>query len=180
MAPEHYKDNDCRKRANLRAVYTKNKAGDLEYEATYPYKYQGTLLAGASVRSMYDDYPVYRYADRLLLMAEVKALLGEDIAAEINAVRQRAYGDNYSSAVAYPNDTDVTEFVGSDADPVEAVLKERLREFIFEGRRWYDIRLFDKAEKYSTAISSRLLWPIDQGTLTNNNKLEQTPGYKMN
>ena len=74
----------------------------------------------------------------------------------------------------------MTEFVGSDADPVEAVLKERLREFIFEGRRWYDIRLFDKAEKYSTAISSRLLWPIDQGTLTNNNKLEQTPGYKMN
>ncbi len=175
---ELYRDNDSRKRTNLRAVYTKNATtGALEYEAAYPYKYQGTLLSGASARSMLDDYPVYRYADRLLLMAEVKALLGEDITSEINTIRQRAYGDNYSDAVAYPNDTEVNEFVGSDADPVEAVLKERLREFIFEGRRWYDIRLFDKAEKYSTAISSRLLWPIDQSTLTNNNKLVQTPGY---
>ena len=50
------------------------------------------MIAGSSTRSWLDDYPIYRYADCLLLLAEAKALLGEDIAAEINAVRERAYG----------------------------------------------------------------------------------------
>lgn len=176
-----YRDEDSRKRVNLRAVYNKDDDGALVYEAAYPYKYQGTMMAGDSKRSMYDDYPVYRYADCLLMLAEAKALLGEDIAEEINAVRKRAYGENYSEAVAYPNDKGDfyagNEFAAGDEDPIEAVLKERLRELIFEGKRWYDIRLMDKAEKYSLATSNKLLWPIDESTKTNNSLLEQTPGY---
>lgn len=176
-----YRDNDSRKRVNLRAVYQKDTNGNLVYEAAYPYKYQGTTLTGASTRSMYDDYPIYRYADCLLLLAEAKYLLGEDIATEINIIRKRAYGDNYSDKVAYPNDKgsfyDDNKFVGGDEDPVEAILKERLRELIFEGRNWYDIRLLNMTSKYSTATSTRLLWPIDESTLTNNNKLVQTDGY---
>lgn len=176
-----YLDNDPRKRINLRGVYRMNDDGELVYVAAYPYKYQGTLLAGASTRSWYDDHIIYRYADCLLLIAEAKALMGQDITEEINTVRKRAYGDAYSDAVAYPNDKGDfyanNEFVGGDEDPIEAVLKERLREMIFEGRRWYDIRLFNLAEKYSLATSGRLLWPIDQSTLTNNNQLKQTSGY---
>lgn len=176
-----YLDNDPRKRINLMSVYEKDSDGSLVYAGVFPCKYKGLQKSGSSVRSNYDDYIVYRYADCLLLLAEAKALLGEDISSEINAVRKRAYGDSYSSAVAYPNDngsfyTD-NEHVGADTDVVEAVLKERLREMAFEGRRWYDIRLFNKAEKYSTASSSRLLWPIDQSTLTNNAGLVQTDGY---
>ena len=82
----------------------------------------------------------------------------------------------------YPNDTDATfydgnKFVGSDADPVEAVLKERMREFMFEGKRWYDIRLMNKTSEYSTANENRLLWPIDENALGENSKLKQTAGY---
>ena len=176
-----YRDIDSRKRTNLRGVFQKDDDGNLVYEAVYPYKYQGTMMTGSSTRSMYDDYPVYRYADCLLMLAEAKALLGEDITAEINAVRKRAYGENYSEAVAYPNDKGDfyadNAFVGGDEDPIEAVLKERLRELIFEGKRWYDIRLMNVAEKYSLATSERLLWPIDEGTITNNGDLKQTPGY---
>ena len=175
-----YLDNDPRKRINLRSVY-KETNGEIAYVGAYPYKYQGTMLAGGSERQWYDDFIVYRYADCLLLMAEAKALLGQDITEEINAVRKRAYGENYSDAVAYPNDKGDfyagNKFVGGDEDPIEAVLKERLREMIFEGRRWYDIRLFNMTDKYSLATSSKLLWPIDQSTLTNNNQLKQTPGY---
>lgn len=176
-----YRDNDPRKRLNLRAVYNKDDNGNLVYEASYPYKYQGTTLSGAASRSWYDDYPIYRYADCLLLRAEAKALLGEDITTEINTIRKRAYGENYTDAVAYPNDKGDfytnNELVGSDEDPVEAVLKERIREMIFEGKYWYDLRLFNMTGKYSTANASQLLWPIDQSTLTNNNKLKQTSGY---
>ncbi len=176
-----YRDNDSRKRANLRAVYKKGNGNDLVYVAAYPYKYQGVTLSGASTRSWYDDFPVYRYADCLLLLAEAKALLGEDITDEINTIRRRAYGEHYSDAVAYPNDKGDfyvdNPFAAGDEDPLEAVLKERLRELIFEGKRWYDIRLLDATDKYSLATTDRLLWPIDQSTLTNNNQLAQTPGY---
>ena len=81
---------------------------NLVYKACIPYKFQGTMLPGGSERAWLDDYPIYRYADCLLLLAEAKALLGEDIATEINTVRRRAYGETYFEAnkatVAYPNE----------------------------------------------------------------------------
>jgi len=54
-----------------------------------------------------------------------------------------------------------------------------MREFFFEGKRWYDLRLMgaDYVTKYSSASAERLLWPINESTLTNNPALEQTPGY---
>ena len=61
-----------------------------------------------------------------------QGIVGEDIAAEINAVRERAYGKEYFEAnkatVAYPNDkgdfTPIILFVAGDENPVEAVLKK--------------------------------------------------------
>lgn len=181
-------NGDTRKAGSIKAVYTKDSNGNLEYVAPIPYKFQGTMLSGGSTRSWLDDYPIYRYADCLLLLAEAKALLGEDIATEINAVRERAYGKEYFNAnkatLAYPNDKgdfyNNNPFVAGDDDPIETVLKERLRELMYEGKRWYDIRTLGYTDKYSTASQDRLLWPIDANTLTNNRELEQTPGYKSN
>lgn len=70
-------------------------------------------------------------------------------------------------------------FEAGDENVMEAILKERLREFFFEGKRWYDLRRFGKdyVLKYTTAQESRLLWPINEGALTNNPALKQTPGY---
>ena len=146
-----------------------------------------STLEGSNERSWYDDYPIYRYADALLLLAEAKALLGEDPSTEINAVRERAYGSEYFNAhkneVAYPNDKgsfyNDNPFEAGDENVMEAILKERLREFFFEGKRWYDLRRFGKdyVLKYTTAQESRLLWPINEGALTNNPALKQTPGY---
>lgn len=146
---------DTRKAGSIKAVYQKDADGNLVYVAPIPYKFQGTMIAGSSTRSWLDDYPIYRYADCLLLLAEAKALLGEDIAAEINAVRERAYGKEYFEAnkatVAYPNDKGDfytnNPFVAGDENPVEAVLKERLRELMYEGKRWYDIRTLGYTEK---------------------------------
>lgn len=184
-----FRQEDTRRDASLLAVYTL-KEGKPNYFGPVAYKFQGTMLDGDSQRSFLDDFPLYRYADCLLQLAMVKALLGESPAAEINAVRERAYGKAYFEAnkdkVAYPNDNDAEFYTDNkwmkpdDAGAVEAVLKERLREFLFEGKRWYDIRVlgWQYVHQYSMAEESKLLWPIDSNTLTNNDALKQTPGYE--
>lgn len=137
----------------------------------YPHKYWGVMNGSTRVRC--DDYPIYRYSDLLLMLAEAKVLLGEDPATEINRVRQRAFGDAYdASTVGFPNQE-------IDKYPADAVLQERLFEFMLEGKRWYDLRRFGDSYvlDYTPAESARLLWPINQGALTNNPLLKQTVGY---
>ena len=168
-----FSDLDSRKRVSIQAAY--NKTGSVYTIAgAFVNKYQGEQVAGS--RSFTNDFPIYRYADLLLMLAEAKNILGESPADEINRVRARAFGSNYDIAVhGFPNQA-------IDADPKKAILEERLFEFVFEGKRWYDLRRAGDAEVYAnTTIPSsesfKLLWPIDRSTLTNNRALEQTPGY---
>ena len=162
---------DSRKLVSVKGAYTEN-AGVFTLAGCYLNKFPGVMDAGS--RKIADDYIVYRYADLLLMLAEAKSILGEDPAAEINMVRQRAYGTNYSEAVwGYPNQT-------IDADINESLLRERFLEFLGEGKRWYDLRRFGKSFvfEYTTATQDyQLLWPVDKTTLTNNRLLVQTPGY---
>lgn len=171
-----FAEGDTRKDVTLKGVYR----ADGSMVACIPNKFQGTNIPGSINRAMLDDCPVYRYADALLLMAEAKAFLGESPADEINQIRRRAFGNDYFDAhaaeVAFPNQP-------QDADVNEAILQERLCEFFFEGKRWYDLRRFgdEYVFKYTTADKSdprKLLWPIDKGTLTKNTALKQTPGYE--
>ena len=181
--------NDKRRAGSLADVYATDGT---TYVGNICNKFHGTLLPGGSSTSWYDDQPIYRYAECLLGIAEAKVLLGQNPATEINQIRSRAYGAAYFNAhpeVQYPNEVSTggtpalttffanNTFVGGDENAEETVLKERMREFLFEGKRWHDIRLFNKAVKYSTANNTRLLWPIDETTLSTNTLLEQTPGY---
>lgn len=168
-----FKDADTRKWATIQPAYRK-VSGNYVIVGAFVKKYQGEQNAGA--RQYTNDFPVYRYADLQLLLAEAKLILGEDPAPEINAVRARAYGANFTPAVhAFPNQP-------IDANPKEALLQERLYEFIFEGKRWYDLRRMGDTFVYAhTTLAPgqayKLLWPIDRNALTNNRALEQTPGY---
>ena len=144
-------------------------------------KFQGEFQSGN--RTVTNDFPIYRYAELLLFKAEAEIILGQSPATEINLVRARAYGANYSAAVyGYPNQA-------IDANPAQALLQERLYEFVFEGKRWYDLVRMDPAGSYvfghvlpssafpNTDAVGRLLWPIDRTSLTNNRLLVQTAGY---
>lgn len=168
-----FNDKDSRKWASITAAYTKEN-GQYEIAGCFVSKYKGEQNAGSRVYT--NDYPIYRYAGLLLLKAEAEVILGQDPSKEINLVRARAYGSDYDpNTLGYPNQP-------IDSDPEEAILQERYFEFIFEGKRWYDLRRMGDQYVYKyTSVepseSYKLLWPIDRNTLTNNPALEQNPGY---
>ncbi|HEY4206196.1 MAG TPA: SusD family outer membrane lipoprotein NanU [Puia sp.] len=168
-----FDDKDSRKWSSIQGAYNFS-GGVYSIAGCFADKWQGEQNAGSRVYS--NDYPIYRYADLLLLLAEAKAALGQDPSVEINLVRARAYGVNYNAGVqGYPNQA-------VDGDVKEAILRERFLEFVFEGKRWYDLRRMGDNYVYeytniTSAAAYKLLWPIDRNTLTNNRLLVQTPGY---
>lgn len=169
-----FNDLDSRKWASIQAAYSMPNPGVYAIAGCFAKKFSGENNQG--VRSFTNDYPIYRYADLLLLSAEAKLLLGQDPSTEINLVRARAFGTNYSATVyGYPNQP-------IDADPKQAILQERLFEFLFEGKRWLDLRRFGDTYVFQhTLVKSseayKVLWPVDRNSLTNNRALKQTPGY---
>lgn len=150
------------------------------YSTTSPFTERGVMLtkyigSTSGTTQIYDiDYPIYRYADVLLLLAEAKTKLGEDPSAEINAIRLRAYGTSY------------TPFVnGSQTANMNAILEEYLREFIGEGKRWWALRRAGDSYVYenisptyfSASSTAKFLLPLPISMLTNDPLLTQTEGY---
>ncbi|MES2276286.1 MAG: SusD family outer membrane lipoprotein NanU [Bacteroidota bacterium] len=168
-----FKAIDTRRAASIQAAYTKS-GSTYTIAGCFTNKYAGEQSAGS--RAIDNDFPIYRYADLLLMKAEAEIALGQDPSVEINLVRARAYGSNYSAAtLGFPNQA-------IDTNPKEALLQERFLEFIFEGKRWYDLRRFGDSYVFAhtTLLSSNayaLFWPIDRNSLTNNRSLVQTSGY---
>ena len=82
-----------------------------------------------------NDWPVIRFADILLLRAEVLAQgTTPDLArTDINTVRKRA-GANL-----------ITTTFASNSDALDAVYKERRLEFAFENQRWFDLLRMGKS-----------------------------------
>ncbi|HLR31231.1 MAG TPA: RagB/SusD family nutrient uptake outer membrane protein, partial [Fodinibius sp.] len=91
-----FTDDDSRKDASFAELYT-IEDGDSTFYTSAVVKFKGTVDGGA--RLFLDDVILYRYADILLMIAETKNALGQDPSAEINQVRRRAYGSDYSDHV---------------------------------------------------------------------------------
>lgn len=136
-------------------------------------KYIGNLYEGLRVYN--NDFPIYRYADVLLLLAEVKTKLGESPEEEMDLIRRRAYGNGYES---FRN--------GTEEQNMDAILEEYLREFIGEGKLWWalrragDIYVFKNINTLylNEGNKHKLLLPISRVTLNSDPLLEQTDGYK--
>jgi hypothetical protein len=144
-------------------------------------KFLGEMNA-ANRRVFTNDWPVYREADRLLMLAEIVNAEGGDPSLYIQQIRDRAFGAG----------ADPTPFVNGSKDANElAIFAERSKEFVYEGKRWYDIRrmkygneplvfispnhpygVLDKA-----TIGYKILWPVEAGIWTNDPLVDQTPGY---
>lgn len=135
-------------------------------------KYNGTLVNGT--RYYDSDYKVYRYADAVMLKAEILNELGKpaEAIAKINTIAKRAYGkDNYYNG-SYSKDQ-VTEIITN----------ERLKEFASEGKLWFDMVRLGKAFEKVAPLKGRqnekgiLLWPVANKTINDNPNMIQTEGY---
>jgi hypothetical protein len=117
------------------------------------------------------NFPILRYADVLLMLAEADGESPEAYAL-INQVRARA-------TLSPLSPTTPSTFA-------DTLLHERRVEFGFENQRWHDLLRFgvaipvmdaQLASQGVTLSQNSLLDPISQTTLASNPKLSQNPGY---
>ena len=149
-------------------------AGDERYKGAVLNKFLG-IVGDDGLRKNHNNVPLYRYADVLLLLAEAKNNLNEDPSAEINAVRARAYGADFAT-YTYSN--------GTQEENTQAILNERLKEFVGEGKRWWDLVragdgiVFDEVATLDADEAYKIYYSISQGMLANDSELTQTEGYQ--
>lgn len=149
--------------------------------------------AEGSNRYYDSDVIIFRYSDAILMMAEAENGLGNYAAAAgyINQIRQRAY-QGVNTPMFPTSDFAATEL---------AILRERDKEFVGEGSRWFDLVRMHDASGQPLAFSAaaaypevlggvatpvlpssqayKLLWPIDVNVLNGDPLIfeQQNPGY---
>lgn len=123
-------------------------------------KYNGTV--DGTIRRFVSDIIIYRWADILLMKAEIKNALGQDPSAEMNMVMQRA-----DATASFTNSTKTAND--------DVILKERLKELAFEGKSWWDIVRFNRTDLVPSMAGKQVLFPISQNTINFNPKITQNP-----
>ncbi|MPN19029.1 hypothetical protein SDC9_166395 [bioreactor metagenome] len=131
--------------------------------------YNNTVFTGTTGRDV--DLVVYRYADIVLLYAEALAMTDNfsDAVFQLNKITTRAGNSQYFTA----------DFV-SQEELIDAILLERHREFLGEGKRWFDLvrcNRFDLLkERNNVEIRpTQIYFPIHRDHINQNPLLEQNP-----
>lgn len=159
---------DTRAKVSFDTAFDKGKNLTFQWINKYAGKWEN------ATRIFDADLIVYRYADALLFSAEIENALGNGQTAiqQLNKIAKRAYGtDNFYAAGLPTNDINT------------AILSERKREFVAEGKLWWDlIRLgvvFNEVEslKNQQSKTNILLWPVHDSSINTNPNIKQTEGY---
>jgi hypothetical protein len=123
-------------------------------------KYNGTV--DGATRRFVSDIIIYRWADILLMKAEIKNALGQDPTTEMDLVMKRA-----DASAVFTN--------GSQTANDDIILNERLKELAFEGKAWWDLVRFNKTANVPSMAGKKILFPISQNTINFNPKITQNP-----
>lgn len=137
-----------------------------------------------------NDFPLYRYADILLMYAEAAARVQgsptSDAIEKLNMVHRRAYGQNPLEPSEFDFKIDDFPDLSSFLD---LVLLERGYETYYEGgKRWLDLKRLgrDKIIEVISEVKGKqiadkhFLWPFPSGEFDLNEAMddsEQNPGY---
>lgn len=139
----------------------------------------GTQAANYNAAYASTDFPIFRYADALLMRAEASYRLGNiaNAVTDINTIRERAFGNTTGNIIAAQlND--------------KFLLDERGREFYYEAQRRTDLVRFgqftDGTYRWQwkggtfagTATDKNLnVFPIPGDEVSANPNIKQNPGY---
>lgn len=196
--------NDCRVYAtselsSSRYAITKYANSNVSMNINNVTDEKSLKLSTSRGNAEYANWIIYRLTDVMLMKAEACILKGE---AEyetaftlINAVNKRAH--NYTTSAA--KDTLVFNDYKTSQEKMEQLLfDERNREFMFEGKRWYDLvrmavrdgsnqRLVSEAtKKYQDKVNALkikladpniIFFPYNKDELKVNPFLKQNPAY---
>lgn len=133
-----YDENDTRMGATLSPYEVNPNTND-----TTNLAYFRKFLADQQLQDGGQDWPILRYADVLLMYAEVLNELDELAGAleQLNLVRKRAFDGNSENLY----DIDV---VANKSEMRDIILNERRLELACENHRWFDLLRFGKAEEF--------------------------------
>lgn len=182
--------NDARRDATFFVVKTnKDKPATGSNFGLLLKKFAGHYDAAEGAHYFDCDGIIFRYAETLLLLAEIENDLGNDPSPYINLIRERAYGTHY------PKYTNQGQYKNA-----KAILQETDKEFVFEGKRWFNLLriqgnngkalVFDASVNYpfipnkqQGAILTeneayKTLWPVSVETMTDDPAVQQTKGYQ--
>jgi starch-binding outer membrane protein, SusD/RagB family len=171
----------------------------------------GAPQVDATKRSTnYANWIIYRLTDIMLMKAEAQVELAGEITTNALTPEQKAYYQSAFKLVSavYNRANNITAgrtdtlvynaYAGSRANMEDLVLKERQRELLFEGKRWFDlvrmarrdgnnVRLINYAIKKYTENQSALrkkmnsqnslYFPYNKDELKANSLLKQNPAY---
>lgn len=159
---QSYESSDIR--ASLLLKRHNNTIGE---QVTYLLKFSTDTLQPSS--NAFIVYPLVRIGEAYLISAEASARQGQVVVSRYNELR-KARG---SSQKTNSDFADATQFIKE----IEA---ERRREFVGEGRRWQDMKRFDKALAFLNTKgkdATRLYLPFNATELARNIYLSQNKGY---
>ena len=132
-----------------------------------------------------NDFPIIRYTEIVFTFAEAESQLNNGPTPEayeaVNMIRRRAYGLDYNQPSAeadLPAGLSAQEFR-------DELMMERAKEFVMEGKRWYDMVRTGTAIEIMSGLGfpiqeRHLLWPIPSEEIDNNDALtqeDQNPGW---
>ncbi len=133
-----------------------------------------------------NSFPLYRYADCLLLYAEASCRISSGPTAAgieaLNMVHRRAFG--YPSTQASPVDFNIENY--NKESFIELCIKERGYETVGESKRWFDLKRLGKTEAKRLVMENRgldiaeshWLFPLPTSETNFNEAItDQNPGY---
>ena len=162
-----YEAGDPRRDASIETGYTDAKGNFVKIK--FPKKWEDRTAPTSGTQELSNNnFMVLRYADVLLLLSEAT---GD--AAYLNQVRARV-GLAAFGSVGYPSAQYPTIAL--------AIEHERKVELALEFHRFFDLKRTGRAVPVLTAkgkavTEQRLILPIPQYVITQNNKITQNPGY---
>lgn len=204
---EVFKNTDCRYIASIHKIDPQYSVAKYTRVSNYFNNPTKTMTAAPTVSfsgrtNKYSNWIIYRLSDILLIKAEASLMIDKSSPAQqleafkwVTTTYNRANNmlDTPSDTLVFSNYTD------GDGHAMEnLILLERQREFLFEGKRWFDLvryarlkgnndiivmHAIKKQKSNTAAIKVKLssidatYFPYAESELEVNSKLKQNPAY---